>query len=60
MIKQIIWSDFAETQLDEIFDFYEKNASVRVAKKLLRGIIIAPKMLIKAPYIGQEEELLRL
>ena len=59
MIKQIIWSDFAESQLDEIFDFYKKKASLKVATKLVTGIINAPKKLIKAPYIVQEEELLK-
>lgn len=59
MIKKIIWSDFAETQLDKIFDYYEKKASLRVATKLVKGIINVPKKLIKAPYIGQEEELLK-
>lgn len=58
MIKQIIWSEFAESQLDYIFDYYKKKASLRVAKNLLRGIIDAPKKLILAPYIGQTEELL--
>lgn len=59
MIKQIIWSDFAVTQIDEIFDYYEKKASSRVATKLVRGIIKAPNKLINAPYIGQEEGLLK-
>lgn len=58
MIKQIIWSEFAESQVDEIFDYYKEKASLRVATNLLRGIVNAPNKLIKAPYIGQEEELL--
>lgn len=59
MIKQIIWSKFAESQIDEIFDYYKKKASSRVAAKLVRGIINAPKKLIKSPFIGKEEELLK-
>jgi plasmid stabilization system protein ParE len=59
MILKIIWSEFAETQLDEIYKYYEKNASSRVAKKLLKGIINEPKKLIKTPQIGQDEESLR-
>jgi len=43
MALNIIWSEFAETQLDEIYDYYEKKASTRVAKKLVRGIINEPK-----------------
>ena len=59
MTKQIIWSQFAESQLNEIFDYYKNKASLTVATKLVRGIINAPIKLIKAPYIGKEEELLK-
>jgi len=59
MKLKIIWSEFAETQLDEIYEYYEKKASPRIAKKLVRGIINEPKKLIKTPQIGQEEELLK-
>ena len=59
MTLKIIWSEFAETQLDEIYEYYEKKASPRVAKKLVREIINEPKKLIKTPQIGQEEELLK-
>jgi plasmid stabilization system protein ParE len=56
---KIIWSEFAETKLGEIYEYYNKNASPGIAKKLLKGIINEPKKLIKTPYIGQEEELLK-
>jgi plasmid stabilization system protein ParE len=56
---KIIWSEFAETQLDEIYEYYERKASPKIAKKLLKGIINEPKKLIKTPQIGQEEELLK-
>lgn len=59
MVFKIIWSEFAETQLDEIYDYYEKRAGTRVAGKLVRDIINAPKKLIKSPLIGQKEELLK-
>ncbi|MFD0835024.1 type II toxin-antitoxin system RelE/ParE family toxin [Mariniflexile aquimaris] len=59
MALKIIWSEFAETQLDEIYDYYEQNVSTSVAKKLVRGIINEPKKLIKTPQIGQEEDLLK-
>ena len=59
MALKIIWSEFAETQLDEIFDYYEKETSSRIAKKLVREIINESKKLIKTPYIGQEEESLK-
>ena len=59
MALKIIWSEFAETQLAEIYEYYEKKASIIVAKKLVRGIINESKKLIKSPLIGQEEELLK-
>ena len=47
MTLKIIWSEFAETQLDEIYDYYEKKASSGIANKLVKGIINEPKKLIK-------------
>lgn len=52
MLLKIIWTEFTETQLDEIYVYYEMNASTTVAKKLLKGIITKPNKLIKAPQIG--------
>lgn len=56
---QIIWSEFAEIQLDDIFEYYKKTASLNIAKKLLKELINEPNKLIEAPYIGQEEALLK-
>ena len=56
---KIIWSDFSETQLDEIYEYYEKKASIKVANKIVTRIIKESEKLIKASFIGQEEELLK-
>ncbi len=56
---KIIWSDFAENQLDEIYDYHKKNVSSRIATKLVKGIINETKKLLIAQSIGQEEELLK-
>ena len=56
---KIIWSEFSETQLDEIYEYYENKASSRVATKTVTGIIRESEKLIKASFIGQEEELLK-
>jgi len=56
---EVIWSDFADTQLDEIYEYYEKKAGIRVAIKIIRGIINEPEKLVKLSLIGQEEELLK-
>ena len=52
MIFKIIWSEFAESQLDEIFNYYKKEASLKVAKKLLIDIINEPKKLTNTLEIG--------
>ncbi len=54
----IVWSDYAETQLDKIYEYYLKNASSRVANKLLQKIIAEPNKIIENPYISQIEDLL--
>lgn len=59
MSFKIIWSDFSEAQLDEIYEYYKKKASIRVAAKIVIGIIKETEKLIKAPFIGQDEELLK-
>ena len=56
---KIIWSDFSETQLDEIYEYYQKKASLRVATEIVTGIIKESEKLIKASFIGQKEELLK-
>ncbi len=59
MKYEIIWSAFAESQLDQIYEYYDKEVSSKVAKNLVKGIINEPKKLLKAIFIGQKEELLK-
>lgn len=59
MNVKIIWSEFAETQLDEIYEYYKKKTSLKIANKIITGIIKESDKLIKASFIGQEEELLK-
>ncbi len=56
---EVIWSEFAERQLDDIFEYYSENATARVAKKLVIGLINEPLKLIHNPYSGQIEPLLQ-
>ena len=55
---KIIWSDYAETQLDKIFEYYIENASPRVAKSLIQKIIAEPNRLLENPNSSQVEDLL--
>ena len=56
----VIWSELAENQIDLIYEYYLRTASEKVASKVVRGIILAPKKLITKPHIGQVEEYLKL
>lgn len=58
MTFEIIWSNFAERQLDIIFLYYRENAGKRVAVRMVQEIINEPNRLKKDPFIGQKEELL--
>ncbi|TKS55514.1 type II toxin-antitoxin system RelE/ParE family toxin [Mesohalobacter halotolerans] len=55
---RVVWSELAENELDKIYDYYVKEASIEIAKKIAIGIIKETEKLIKLPLIGQEEELL--
>jgi plasmid stabilization system protein ParE len=51
---EIIWSNFAESQLDEIFEYYIEKASLKVAKKRLTE----PNRIVDNPEMVQIEDLL--
>lgn len=59
MELEILWTEFAEKELEKIFDYHAKEASVQIAKKLTNGIYNATLKLKKQPKIGQIEELLK-
>lgn len=58
MAFTIIWSAFAEKQLDAIYDYHKKKAGARIAKKLITGIISEPEKIVAHPESGQIEPLL--
>lgn len=56
MKYKVIWSEFSEKQIDEIFNYYENTSkSHQVALKIITGILLAPEKLIHNPKIGQRE-----
>ena len=59
MSTEIVWSNFAEKQLDKIFLYYLQNAGKKVAIKMIQKIIKEPNRLQKSPFVGQEEEFLK-
>ncbi len=54
----VVWSAFAENELDKIFLYYEENANLKVAKNLIIGIILETEKLSMTSAMGQIEELL--
>jgi len=59
MKLKVIWSEFAEKQLDEIFQYYFENISELTARNIAKNILIQTEKLSQSPLIGQEEDLLR-
>ncbi|MBX2959392.1 MAG: type II toxin-antitoxin system RelE/ParE family toxin [Flavobacteriales bacterium] len=55
----VIWSNFAEQQLDEIFEYFVENIGKPTAQKIIFTILVDVEKLEKNPFIGQEEDLLK-
>lgn len=54
----VYWTQFAEEKLEDIFVYFSKKVSVRIAQKLVNAIIDKSLELEKNPLIGQKEILL--
>ena len=55
---RIEWSESAERQLREIFDYYSFEASATIAKRIVNSIIEKVSVLRKNPLACAKEELL--
>ncbi|MGB0879198.1 MAG: type II toxin-antitoxin system RelE/ParE family toxin [Polaribacter sp.] len=60
MKYKIVWSNFAEFQLDLLFNYYAEEVNIKLAKKIIFQIRDGVKQLKKSPFIGQKEELLAI
>ena len=56
---EIFWTNFAKTQLKNIYNYHKEIASLRTAKKIVKGIANETKSLLVQPEMGQVEELLK-
>ena len=56
---QINWSEIATKQLNRIYHYYSIKANIRVAKRIIDGIIKKVSKLKDNPLIGVREELLK-
>jgi plasmid stabilization system protein ParE len=59
MKMKIVWSKFAEDNLDEIYTYYLEHAGEKIARNLIRSLIRHPEYLINNPKAGRLEELLQ-
>lgn len=55
---KIFWSQFAEDQLYDIFQYYKFKAGIKIAKKIINEIVDKTLILDENSKIGQIEELL--
>jgi len=55
-MRQIIWTNFAISELKNIYLYYRMIASDKVADKIRKSIFDGTKPLIKQPLIGAVEE----
>ena len=55
-MRQIVWTNFAISELKNIFLYYKMFAGEKTADKIKKSIFMATKPLIKQPFIGVVEE----
>ena len=55
---KVFWTETALNNLEDIFEYYKYKASVRVAMKLVKGLVKSTLKLQESPQIGRKEELL--
>ena len=58
MELRVFWTDTARFHLEDIFHYYKDKANIRVAKKLVKGIIDRTIQLQHNPNSGPKEPLL--
>ena len=55
---KIVWSEFSQIALKEIFNYYKKFAEKSIANKIKNQILLSTKHLEDNPEMGQKEFLL--
>ena len=53
---RVIWSDTAKADVKDIYNYYKKKASLKVARSIRSKLIKKPRLLSKQPELGQEED----
>lgn len=55
---KVFWTNFARKELQRIFNYYKKKASLDIARNIIEGIFERGNSLGYQTKIGQKEELL--
>ena len=55
---KVFWTQRALNDLEDIFEYYKYNASLKVARKLVKEIVKSTIVIQHSPKIGKIEELL--
>ena len=55
---EIVWSKFAETQIDDIYKYYAEKATAQIALNIIIELVNCADILRDSHFIGQNEELL--
>ncbi len=53
------WTQTALTNLEDIFEYYKLNTTLKAARKLVKEIVATTLLLQNRPKIGRKEELLQ-
>ena len=56
---KVFWTQTALNNLEDIFEYHKFNASINIARKLVKKIVNSTILLQNSPKIGRIEELLR-
>ena len=59
MELKVYWTDFAKSELKNIFDFHKNSVNVRIAQQIAEQIVATANGLGNFPEIGVVEELLQ-
>jgi plasmid stabilization system protein ParE len=52
---KLIWSQLANRQIDEIFEYYKSVSGLRTAQGIVRKLYTCAEVLVKNPQGGQRE-----
>lgn len=55
---RLYWTEFAQKELESIYDYYRKKAGARVSKRIIEGIYNESLKLKSQAKIGQTEDFL--